>query len=29
VLWSVVWSLAIIAVFSALAVNRYRRAAGG
>jgi ABC-2 type transport system permease protein/oleandomycin transport system permease protein len=29
VLLSVVWSLGIIAVFSALAVNRYRRAAGG
>jgi ABC-2 type transport system permease protein/oleandomycin transport system permease protein len=29
VLWAVVWSLGIIAVFSLLAVARYRRAAGG
>ena len=29
VLWAVVWSLALIAIFSALSVNRYRRAAGG
>jgi ABC-2 type transport system permease protein/oleandomycin transport system permease protein len=29
VLWAIVWSLGLIAVFSALAVNRYRHAAGG
>ncbi|HEY0517418.1 MAG TPA: ABC transporter permease [Solirubrobacteraceae bacterium] len=29
VLWAIVWSIGIIAVFSLLAVARYRRAAGG
>ncbi|MEA2215191.1 MAG: type transport system permease protein, partial [Solirubrobacteraceae bacterium] len=29
VLWAVVWSLGIIAVFAPLAVARYRRAANG